>query len=160
MGNPVPPVFDTSTPLQVREDHNCFGCGRLNPHGLHLSFFQDPDGSVWADWVPTPHVEGWQGIAHGGLITTVLDEVMGWALSAQRIWAVTARLDVSFRKPVQIGVATRARAWILEDPGRRVTVGAQVLRRSDQTILAEASGVFVRVSPEMAADWERRYFDS
>lgn len=150
--------FYTSEPLDVREDHNCFGCGRMNPHGLQLSFYANPDGSVWANWQPTSKVEGWHGIAHGGLITTVLDEVMGWALSAQRIWAVTARLDVSFRKPVEIGKSTRARAWIVEDMGRRVTVSAQITRQTDDVLLAEATGVFVRVPREQAADWEKRYF--
>ncbi|MBX3072034.1 MAG: PaaI family thioesterase [Thermomicrobiales bacterium] len=151
------PEFDTSRPLDVREDHNCFGCGRLNPHGLQLTFYADPDGSVWAEWEPTPKVEGWQGIVHGGLITTVLDEVMGWALSAQRIWAVTARLDVSFRKPVEIGVPARARAWVVEDKGRRIEVAAQLLRKDDLAVLAEATGVFVRVPADKAADWENRY---
>ncbi|MEZ4499007.1 MAG: PaaI family thioesterase [Thermomicrobiales bacterium] len=151
------PVFDTANPLDVREDHNCFGCGRLNPHGLQLTFYANPDRSVWAEWTPEPKVEGWQGIAHGGLITTVLDEVMGWALSSQRIWAVTARLDVSFRRPVEIGVPTRAIAWVVEDLGRRVNVAARIIRCNDNVTLAEATGVFIRVSPEMAAKWERRY---
>lgn len=152
-------VFEIAHPLAVRQDHNCFGCGRLNEHGLHLSFFENSDGSVWAEWLPTSKVEGWQGIVHGGLITTVLDEVMGWVLSAQRIWAVTARLNVSFRKPVEIGVPVRARAWIVEDHGRRLDVAAEITRNSDGLTLAGADGVFVRVSAEMSEEWERRYMD-
>ncbi len=152
-------AFETAHPLAVRQDHNCFGCGRLNEHGLQLSFYVNSDGSVWADWLPDSKVEGWQGIVHGGLITTVLDEVMGWVLSANRIWAVTARLNVSFRKPVEIGVPTRARARIVEDHGRRLDVAAVITRNSDGLTLAEAEGVFVRVSPEMSEAWERRYMD-
>ncbi len=152
------PVFDKSQPLAVRQDHNCFGCGRLNEHGLKLSFFVDPDESVWCDWIPYRKVEGWQNIVHGGLITTVLDEVMGWRLSSQHIWAVTARLNVSFRKPVEIGVPVRARSWIVTDHGRRLDVAAEILRTSDGVRLADAEGVFVRVSQEMSTEWEKRYF--
>ncbi|MGD9711779.1 MAG: PaaI family thioesterase [Thermomicrobiales bacterium] len=152
-------VFDRSAPLAVRQDHNCFGCGGLNAHGLHLRFFQNPDGSVWADWTPPPMAEGWQGIVHGGIITTVLDEVMGWVLSAHRIWAVTARLNVSFRKPVEIDIPVKARAWIVEDHGRRISVGAAMTRDADKVVLAEADGMFVRVSSDMAAAWESRYLD-
>jgi acyl-coenzyme A thioesterase PaaI-like protein len=146
-----------STPIVVRENHHCVGCGRLNPHGLKLSFFVDPDGSVWADWTPAREQEGYSGIAHGGLITTVLDEVMGWVLSYREIWAVTGRLSVNFRKPVEIGVPTRARAWILNDHGRKIDVCADLLRREDGLLLADASGVFVRVPEEVARKWQERY---
>ena len=150
----------TSTRLEVREDHHCFGCGRLNPHGLKLSFFADPDGSVWADWIPSREREGYAGIAHGGMITTVLDEVMGWVLSHNRIWAVTGRLNVSFRKPVEIGKSTRARAWIVADHGRKIDVAADLRLIGDETLLADGTGVFVRVPEQKAIEWQARYISS
>jgi acyl-coenzyme A thioesterase PaaI-like protein len=146
-----------SVPIEARGDHHCFGCGRLNPHGLKLRFFADPDGSVWARWHPAPEAQGYGGIAHGGMITTVLDEVMGWVLSYRQIWAVTGRLNVTFRKPVEIGVETLARAWIVADHGRRLEVAADLRRASDDLLLAEGSGVFVRVPPGTAEEWQARY---
>ena len=148
---------DPSVQLKVRKDHHCFGCGRLNPHGLKLTFYADPDGTVWSDWVPSREQEGYTGIAHGGLITTVLDEVMGWVLSYQEIWAVTGRLNVSFRKPVKIGRSTRARAWIVADYGRKIDVTADLRLIADDTLLAEGTGVFVRVPETVAEEWQSRY---
>jgi acyl-coenzyme A thioesterase PaaI-like protein len=143
--------------IEVEENHYCFGCGRLNPHGLKLSFFADPDGSVWADWLPAREQEGYAGIAHGGMITTVLDEVMGWVMSSRAIWAMTGRLNVSFRKPVEIGKATRARAWIVADQGRKLEVSAELRRIEDGALLAESSGLFVRVPEQVAIEWQARY---
>lgn len=146
------------TPLPVRENHYCFGCGQLNPHGLQLIFFLNDDGNgVWARWLPAREHEGFAGIAHGGIITTVLDEVMGWALYQKDIWAVTGRLSVSFRKPVEIGVATRAVAWIEEDLGRKLNLAAEIRREDNGQLLAEATAVFVRVDEARAAEWKDRY---
>ncbi len=148
---------DLSEQLAVREDHHCFGCGRLNPHGLKLTFFAEQDGSVWTVWTPSREDEGYTGIAHGGLITTVLDEVMGWVLSHKQIWAVTGRLNVSFRKPVEIGKPARARAWIVADHGRRIDVSSELRALDDDRLLADGTGVFVRVSRQVAEDWQSRY---
>ena len=89
----------------------------------------------------------------------MLDEVMGWVLSYREIWAVTARLNVSFRKPVEIGKATRARAWVVADHGRKIDVAADLRLIDDDTLLAEGAGVFVRVSPSVAEEWQARYVD-
>jgi len=151
------PLTLTGSPLAVRDDHYCFGCGQLNPYGLRLRFFLNEDGGVSAPWTPTREHEGFTGISHGGIITTVLDEVMGWALYQRDIWAVTGRLNVSFRKPVEIGDPTIATAWITSDSGRKLDLTAEVRRQSDGLLLAEATAVFVRVSDERAAEWKARY---
>ena len=93
--------------IEVRDDHYCFGCGRLNPFGLKLTFYRSPDG-VLAPFTPEQRHEGYTGVVHGGIVTTVLDEVMAWALYAQEIWAVTGDLKVRFRRPVAVGAPTIA----------------------------------------------------
>jgi acyl-coenzyme A thioesterase PaaI-like protein len=143
--------------LAVRRDHYCFGCGHQNPHGLKLVFFAEPDGGVYADWTPTRENEGFNGIAHGGIITTVLDEVMGWAVYHQQIWAVTGKLSVSFRKPVVVGEATRATARITDERGRKLQLTAELRRTSDGELLAEAEAVFVKVPQDRAEEWQNRY---
>lgn len=145
--------------LAVRSDHYCFGCGRENPHGLKLTFFAGEDGAVWTDWTPARVHEGFTGMSHGGIITTVLDEVMGWAVYHQKIWAVTGKISVSFRKPVEIGVATRATARITEEHGRKLLLVADLRRLSDGQILAEAESMFIKVPRERAEEWQARYFD-
>ena len=144
--------------LAVREDHWCFGCGRQNPIGLKLSFYEDSE-QVWAPWTPEREHQGYEGIVHGGLISTVLDEVMGWAIYVRQLWAVTGTMNVRFRKPVHVGEALTARAWVESVTGRKVDVRAQLVRDSDGQILADATALFIRVSEAQASEWQGRYFD-
>ena len=59
--------------------HHCFACGTLNIHGLHLELHVE-DGRCWTELTLPERFEGWEGIAHGGIVCTILDEVMAWAL--------------------------------------------------------------------------------
>ena len=144
--------------LAVREDHWCFGCGRQNPIGLKLTFFEDGE-RVWASWTPHKNHQGYEGIAHGGLISTVLDEVMGWAIYVRKLWAVTGTINVRYRKPAPIGEPLTATAWVENVSGRKVDVRANLVRDSDQVVLAEATSIFVRVSDEQAGAWQGRYIE-
>lgn len=146
-----------ATPISVRDDHNCFGCGASNPWGLHLRFFAEPDGAVHAHWTPVVNHQGYEGMVHGGIIATVFDEVMAWAITNAGIWAVTGRLNTAFRKPVEIGVPTIARAEIVSIQSRTVDVRAEIRRAADGLLLAEATGTFVRVPKETADAWQARY---
>jgi acyl-coenzyme A thioesterase PaaI-like protein len=143
--------------LNVRDDHHCFGCGRLNPHGLQLTFYHGEDGSLWAPWTPDQKHEGYTGIAHGGVITAVLDEVMAWTVYAKQIWAVTGKINVTFRKPVEMNVPTRAIGRIVADRGRVLEMAAEMRRDEDNLLLAKATATFIRVPEEQAAAWRERY---
>lgn len=151
------PSTPVGSRLAVRDDHYCFGCGKENPHGLKLTFFSAEDGGVWSAWTPSRENEGFDGIAHGGIITTVLDEVMGWAVYYQKIWAVTGKIAVNFRRPVVIGEPTRAAARIVEERGRKLIVTADLRRDSDGQLLADAEAVFIKVPEERAREWQARY---
>ena len=73
------------------EPHHCFACGELNAHGLQLQLHGDERG-CWTELVLDPRFEGWQGIAHGGILATILDEVGAWSVIARGGWGVTARI--------------------------------------------------------------------
>ena len=147
-----------SGPINVANDHHCFGCGRLNAHGLQLTFFPDEDGSgVWATWTPTSAFEGYEGVIHGGIVCTILDEVMAWSLYRRRIWAVTGQLSTRFRRPVRVGEPVRAVGMILKDRGRTIEVRGELRRDEDGALLAEATALFVRVPAAQAAAWNERY---
>lgn len=81
----------------------CFGCSRDNPVGLHLDFFMREDGCVCTRFTPNLFHQGYNGILHGGLVATILDELMANHLLKLGYQAVTARLEVRFRKPIPIG---------------------------------------------------------
>lgn len=142
--------------IRVRDDHHCFGCGALNPHGLKMTFYRSPDG-VSSPFTPEQRHEGYAGVVHGGIITTVLDEVMAWALYAQEIWAVTGELTVRFRRPMHVGVPTEATGRVLRIRGRTVEVAGAIVAWESGDVLADAKATFVRVGEEQADAWRARY---
>ena len=76
---------------------HCVVCGHQNPHGLQLTFRVDGNG-VTAEWVPGKNWESFQGVIHGGVISTVLDEAMSKAIIAQGLEAFTVDLRVRFKQ--------------------------------------------------------------
>ncbi|MGH3085619.1 MAG: PaaI family thioesterase, partial [Gaiellaceae bacterium] len=71
--------------LGVDFDHWCFACGRLNDSGLHLDF-DVARGRAETSCVPQRRHQGYDGTVHGGIVTALLDETMGWAIFHQGIW--------------------------------------------------------------------------
>ncbi len=144
--------------LEARDDHHCFGCGRLNPQGLGLTFFRASEGEgVWAPFKPAQVHEGFPGMAHGGIISALLDEAMAWAISSRGIWAVTGTMTVTYRKPVETGAPIRASGRLVEDRGRKLLLAGELRREVDGLLLAEATATFVRVPEERARAWQERY---
>ena len=127
----------------------CYACGDLNPIGLHLHFTVQEDGWTSAPFIADKMHQGYPGFVHGGLVSTLLDEAMGWATYGAGIWALTGKLELSFRKPVPVGETLAVRARINRDRGRLLESEAE-LRDSKGTLLAEAKGVLVRASGEQA----------
>jgi len=141
-----------------RNDHHCFGCGRRNRAGLRLEFSDDPEGNgVQAEFTPLYRVEGYTGMVHGGIITTVLDEVMAWSLYRHGIWAVTGALTTRYRKPIRIGQRTLATGTIVRDRGRALGLRGEIRNREDLRVLAEATATFVRVPEGQAKAWLEQY---
>lgn len=90
---------------------SCFVCGRENSRGLHLAFEKSEGGKMSAIWTPDRPTEGFGGILHGGLVSTVLDESMAKAVAASGAEALTAELRVRFRRHVAAGAALRICGW-------------------------------------------------
>lgn len=143
--------------INVDMDHNCFGCGRSNAHGLQLSFFSHELGGVWTPFVPAPKFEGYSGMVHGGVISTVLDEVMAWSLYRNETWAVTGALNIRYRAPIRVGERTRAIGWEVDRRGRRIEMAGELCREADGAILAKGTGTFVQVPDSQAEEWQARY---
>lgn len=150
--------YSTDHPVRALNDHNCFGCGALNPIGLHLRFYALEDGEgVWAPWTPTSEYEGYGGMIHGGIISTLMDEILAWSLYARETWAVTARLNTTFRKPVRVGEPVRLVGRVVRDRGRLIELHGEIRLEADDSLLAEAEATFMRVPPEQAERWNTQY---
>jgi acyl-coenzyme A thioesterase PaaI-like protein len=133
------------------EPHHCFACGELNEHGLHLELHTDPNGS-WTELTLEPRFQGWDRVAHGGIVCTLLDEVMAWSVIGRGTWGVTARLNVAFRKPIPVGRAIRASGRVLEEHRRACRTAGEVVDVRTGEVLATAEGTFIAVP---AAELER-----
>jgi acyl-coenzyme A thioesterase PaaI-like protein len=93
--------------------------------------------------------QGYPGFVHGGLVSTLLDEAMGWATYGAGIWALTGKMELSFRKPVPVGETLTVRGRINNDRGRLLEAEAE-LRDPNGSLLAQAKAVMVRASGEQA----------
>lgn len=140
----------------VLEPHNCFACGSLNVHGLHLELHAGDD-RCWTELVLDSRFEGWEGMAHGGIVCTILDEVMAWALVDHDVWGVTARMNVDFRRPVPIGRRIRSEGRVRETKRRVIYAEGVILDAEDGTELARAEATFVGAPDARKQELKRRY---
>jgi acyl-coenzyme A thioesterase PaaI-like protein len=124
---------------------NCLGCGDENPAGIGMRMERDGErvrGSVTLD----RRHEGAPGYAHGGAVSTILDDALGMLLFILRRPAVTARIEVDFRRPAYLGRPFEAEAWVDRVDGRKLWLVAAL--RDDGELIAEARSLFLEVDPE------------
>ena len=136
----------------------CFVCGRENPVGLHLEFYSDcaAEQVVAAVKVPEQY-QGYPGIVHGGIVSAILDEVSGRAITLateENPFWVTAKLEVRYRKPTPTGTPLQAVGWLVKQGTRSSRVAGE-LRLEDGTVTAEIKALVVRLAPETLAEWEQ-----
>ena len=114
-------------------------------------------GRSWAALTLDRRFEGWEGMAHGGILCTILDEVMAWALVGQDDWGVTARMSVDFRRPVPVGLPIRAEGWTTLSRRRIVDTAGRIIDASDGTLLASAEGRYVAASEARQRELREMY---
>jgi uncharacterized protein (TIGR00369 family) len=138
------------------EPHRCFACGELNEHGLHLAIHTDPTGS-WAETTLEQRFQGWEAVAHGGIVCTLLDEAMAWAVIGRGTWGVTARLNVTFRRPIPVGRTVRAEGWVVDESRRVHRAEGRILDAKTGDVLATGESTFVAVPPSEVERLKARY---
>lgn len=136
-------------------DHNCFACGAENPIGMHLHI-ELGDATARTRWTVGDDFVGWSDKLHGGIIATLLDEVMAWAPSSFDSWAVTAEMSVRYRSPAVPGEELVAEGRVVERRRRIYEVTGEV-RGADGRLVAEGSGRYLGASPSAKAELKERY---
>ena len=125
---------------------NCFVCGKNNPNGLQLNFEIDKEKqALKTTFIASPTFQGWDGVVHGGMISTLLDEAMAKLVYELGYQAVTASLEVRFKKPALILEPLTIRGEITEVNRRLIRAKAYVAKE-DGTILATGISAFLRNS--------------
>lgn len=132
------------TRIEAPAQNRCFACGQENPHGLRLQFQTAQTGESAAEWVPGSFTEGFRGIVHGGIVSTVLDEAMSKAVAAAGWHALTAELRVRMRRHVPPERLVRVRGWINSRSTRLIKTEAAITS-AEGVELAHAWGSFLTV---------------
>src|ERR1017187_5006910 len=120
----MPSSSPAITPLHERSRSVCFVCGPDQPHGLKLKFTSAQTGTSETEWTPTSQWQGFEGIVHGGIVSTVLDEAMSKALASTQTLPLTAELRVRFRPHVETAQTYVLRGWITERRKRMINAEA------------------------------------
>jgi uncharacterized protein (TIGR00369 family) len=131
----------------------CFVCGRDNPIGLHLQFYID-GRQVRTTFTPLPEHQGWPGILHGGITSTILDETIGRTCFLVDMWAVTARFQVRYLQPIPIGQPLTVTAEIVHQRSRALDAHGEI-RLADGSLAAEADGTYIRIPDARRRELER-----
>ncbi len=136
---------------------SCFVCGRENPVSLKMKWDQDGEsGEVRATIVLPDHLNGYPGVAHGGVIAAILDETAGRSVLIDGGFddlMVTAKLEVVYRRPTPTGVPLVAVGRLVSREGARAEAEGE-LRLPDGTVSARATVQLARPPREVSDGWE------
>jgi acyl-coenzyme A thioesterase PaaI-like protein len=144
----------STTPPPV-DDGNCYVCGPHNHEGMQVRFERDGASGASAKVVIDPKYQGWRGVAHGGVVMMLLDEVMAHASGVAGQRGMTASVAIRFRNPVPLGVELTLRAEVKWH--RRNVLGVEgTLSGPDGLTLASAEGNFVSAGTAEPGEFMRQ----
>lgn len=127
--------------MGIENNNRCFVCGKENPYGLQVHpEVIDSGAAVQIECTPPDHMQGWAKILHGGIISTLLDEAITHiGIGTYDGPAVTAQLEVRFRKPAPTGVKLFVSAERTK-VSRRIIEAKAEIKLSDDTLIATGTG--------------------
>jgi acyl-coenzyme A thioesterase PaaI-like protein len=125
------------------DDGYCFVCGPENPAGLKLDFTFDGE-KISTVYTPRKEHQGYKDIVHGGIVATVLDEVMVKLAIELGMPAVTAQMDIRLKKAARVGERITVTAKLSEVKKKLLFAVARA-ELDDNTLVAEARGKLVRI---------------
>ncbi len=129
--------------VEPTKENLCFACGITNPQGMHLVFEKDYDRMrVTGRFQLGPEYQGGPGVIHGGIVATLLDEIMSKVSSFSATTAVTAELRVEYLKPVLVGQEIVIEGFLAGREGRQLYHEAEI-RDTQGTLLARGKARFV-----------------
>jgi uncharacterized protein (TIGR00369 family) len=137
--------------LEPNPANHCFGCGGANDFGMKLTFELDQESRrASGKFVLGPRYAGGAGFVHGGIIAVLLDEAMGKISKLSDERAVTAEMNIEYRKPVPVDAEIVVSGWQEEEKGRnRFRIGE--IHDAQGNLLARGRGRFVVVGQPVAA---------
>lgn len=134
---------ESLTPLPDSPDNTCFGCSKHNPSGLQMVFYTNPKRDRVYSWLNlSAHFCGWKNFAHGGVVATILDEVMAWgSMVVLGKFILSKSITVEYLKPVLLGTEVRAEGWLGSVKSEKESLLEGVIYNQDNEICARSSCV-------------------
>ncbi len=129
--------------MKLEDDGYCFVCGPKNPIGLKLDFHFNGK-TIKTEFIPKKEHQGYLDIVHGGIISTLLDEVMVKLAIAMDMPAVTASMEIRLRKAVKVGEKITFEAEMLKITSKLLESSARAVT-DNNVVVADAKGKLVRV---------------
>lgn len=129
-------------------DRQCFGCGPENPHGLQMRFASN--GRMLRSTVQMePRFRGWSNLIHGGILSTMLDEMMGWTvITLTGRFMLTRAMQVAFKRPVRIGAVLTVTGFIKEQVNEKRALVVAEIRDEAGELCVGAEGEFALFTRE------------
>ncbi len=131
------------TPLKHYREHRRFVCGKHNAIGLHLTFQIEGD-LAHTEFVPQPDHQGYDGVVHGGILASVLDDAMANCLWLRGVAAVTAKMSLRYREPVPIGSRLLVYGRLMQEREKTATAEGWITTPAGAK-LVEATGTFFKL---------------
>ena len=129
---------------QIEAAPMCFACGQDNPIGLKIPFTLNDDGTVMASFTATENHVGFENTVHGGIIYAALDDVMANLLYLRNIKAHTARCEIRYRRPLEVGQAIDLKGWIDNERRRLYVLRGEARLADGGDLVADAEAKFMR----------------
>lgn len=137
-------------PIVNEFESTCFGCSSKNKHGLQMEFKAGSDSVISELMVPS-HLCGWSQLAHGGVLTTILDEVMSWAaMHFLKQLVMTKSMQLTFLKPVYVDKPIVAQGKIREKKGRHEVVMEGTIYNESGIECVHSEAIFAHFPPKLA----------
>lgn len=127
----------------------CLVCGKHNDQGYHAQFLNLDNGQVMAVMTPSPYLQSYPDRLHGGVISTLMDELLSRAIQAMfpKVISVTLELSLTFRTPVPFDEEIHGIAWVTKDRSRIYDAAGEIIL-PDGTVAVQATGRFLKTDPE------------
>jgi len=137
---------DTIWKTLASADKECFACGPANPHGLRMCF-ESNGMKIRSKLVIRQAFRGWSNLIHGGIISTILDETMSWAvINFTGKFMLTRSMAITLKKPVHVGAAITVTGYIKEQSSERKALVVAEIRDENGDLCAASEGDFALFS--------------
>jgi acyl-coenzyme A thioesterase PaaI-like protein len=137
-------------PWEGAEGYLCFACSPTNPFGLHMEFYEDGDDIV-SFWTPTDYQQGWIKTLHGGIQSTLMDELAGWVIVRKlQTTGVTSKMEIKFLKSIPTDEPQLTIRGRIKDRKRNAVFIDTEIYNAGGELCTRAECIYFAATPEYA----------